>query len=182
MTAPATVPHRRGALTLVEALVSILVVSGMLVAALNSVGAAKRSELLLVERERALALARGLMAEILQQAYADPDNGPGSFGIGAGESTGTRSLFDDVDDYDGWTASPPQNKDGSVIPGCTGYEQRVAVAWVSPTQLTTPSVNNTGMKRIEVTIRRNGKPIITLTAFRSQTWASPAGFAAGVWP
>jgi hypothetical protein len=152
-----------------------MVVSLLLVAALQTVAAARSGEYKLAERNRALLLAQDLMAEILQQAYADPAYGPGSFGLGADEVTGNRSLFDDVDDYDGWQASPPQNKDGSVIPWATGYKQAVSVMWVVSGSLSTRSLAETGIKRIEVTVERAGRPVVVLDAYRTTCWIDPAG-------
>jgi hypothetical protein len=163
----------------VEVVVSTLVVSVLLVAALNTVGAARTGEYKLAERGRALLLAQALLSEILQQAYNDPVQGPTSWGIGADELTGNRSLFDDVDDYDGWQASPPQNKDGSVIPGADDYEQLVAVAWVDPANLGQTSTSPTGVKRIKVTIRRQGREIITLCAYRTLAWCDPVELQGG---
>ncbi len=169
-------------LTLVEAVVSIVVVSTMVVGALNCVGTARTNELRLIERERAVALAEGLMCEILRQAYADPTGGPQTFGIGSDENTGNRSLFEDVDDYDGWDASPPQYKDGTVIPGCNDYEQVVHVAWVDPGDLASVAGSNTGIKRIQVVIKHAGAVVITLTGYRSELWTNPATWAGVVWP
>ena len=169
------------AFTMVEVVVSTVIVSVLLVAALNTVAAARVTENKLAERTRALALAQALMAEIRQQAYADPASGPTSFGIEAGEITGNRSLFDDVDDYGGWVASPPQNQDGSVVANASDYEQRVNVNWVSSANLGQTAASNTGVKRIQVIINRQGRTVVTLTAYQTQSWATP-GQAQGVWP
>ncbi len=164
---------------MVELVISLAIISALLVASLNTVAAARTGEYKIAQRGRALLLAQGLMAEILRQAYADPAYGPGSFGIGADEVTGNRSLFDDVDDYHGWTASPPQYKNGSVIPATADYEERVTVAWVNPSNLEQTSGSETGIKRIEVTIRYQGQPVLTLVAFRTQAWRSPTELRAG---
>jgi prepilin-type N-terminal cleavage/methylation domain-containing protein len=167
--------------TMVEVVVSTAIVSIMLVAALNTVAAARTAEYKVAERTRALLLGQALLAEILQQPYADPGAGPTSFGLEAGEITGNRSLFDDVDDYNAWVACPPQNKDSTVIPNATDYEQRVVVAWVTPANLSQTAGANSGAKRIQVTINRQGRSIITLTAYRTQSWTSAVD-AQGVAP
>ena len=159
--------------TLIEAVVSLLIASGMLVAALNTVGAARATDHKVAERTRGLLLAQALMAEILQQEYTDPDYGLGSFGLGADEATGTRSLFEDVDDYHGWQASPPQRKDGTPIAWAQGYEEVVTVAWVNPADLSQTSGSETGVKRIEVTINRNNRMVASLVAYRTQVWVDP---------
>ena len=126
---------RRG-LTLVEMVISTLFVGVMLVAALNLVGASKHSQQKATQANRGNQLAQTLMAEILQQDYADPVDGPDSFGRSAAEdATGDRSLFDDVDDYDNWTAQPPQRKDGTVMSQLTDWKQVVIVQWTNPNSL-----------------------------------------------
>jgi type II secretory pathway pseudopilin PulG len=164
---------------LVEAVISILIVSIMIVAALQTVGAARTADARVAERGRGLLLAQGLMAEILQQAYADPQSGLGSFG--AEETATNRSLFDDVDDYNGWQASPPQNKAGTPIAWATGYEEQVSVAWVDPTAGFAQSASATGVKRIVVSINRGNRTVVTLTAYRTQAWQDP-GAARGALP
>lgn len=114
------------------------------------------------------------MAEILQQAYADPVFGIGSFGLAAAEAaTGDRSLFDDVDDYNGWQAGPPQYRDGTVIPGTDGYERLVSVAWVNPDDLLGVSGSETGVKRILVTVEHQGRMIVSQSAYRTKLWFDP---------
>jgi len=165
--------------TLVETAFSILIVSVMLAAVLNTVAAAGRGEALLAERARGLLLAQALLGEILAQSYADPAYGPGSFGIGADELTGNRSLFDDVDDYAGWTADPPQNKDGTPVSESKGYEQVVNVAWVDPNNLLTKVGTESGVKWIEVTINCQGRMVARLCAWRTQSWRDTAEVAGG---
>jgi len=165
---------RTRAFAMVEVVIATLVVGVTLVAALNTLGAARGGEYKLAERGRALLLARDLMAEIMQQPYSDPVTGIDSFGLVASESlTGDRSLFDDVDDYDSWNASPPQNKDGSIVTGYEDYWRKVSVDWVNPADLSA-SGTPTGVKQILVKVKRGGRLIITLSAFRTQDWIDPA--------
>jgi type II secretory pathway pseudopilin PulG len=171
--------RRSRSFTIVEAAVSIIIVSVMLTAVVKTVAAARAGEKLLAERSRGLVLARNLVAEILQRLYVDPAYGLGSFGIGADELTGNRSLFDDVDDYGGWLASPPQNKDGSAVPQSTGYEESVSVAWVTANNLLQTSGSETGIKKIVVTLKYDGRVVATLTAWRTQSWTDPAATAGG---
>ena len=63
-----------------------------------------------------------------------------------------RSAFDDVDDYDGWNAKPPQYRDGTVIPDRTDWRQKVSVTYVTPTNPTQTSATDQGAKLIHVTI------------------------------
>ena len=157
---------RRG-FSLVEVVICIGIVGIMLVAALNTVAVAKTMERKIGERTRGLLLAEQLMSEILITDYADKDGGADSFGLGSVENTGDRSEFDDVDDYDNWSASPPQNKDGTEITHLTGWTRSVDVAWVTSTNLNSAVSSNTGIKRITVTVKFGGAEVASLTAYRT---------------
>ncbi|MBN2447259.1 MAG: PKD domain-containing protein [Phycisphaerae bacterium] len=165
-------PIPRRGLTLAEAVISIAIVGTMLVAALSTVGAAKLTEQRVGSRSRATQLAQDLMSEISAQRYADADYGLGSFGLGGDEvGDGSRSLWEDVDDYDGWSASPPQAKDGTEWTDLAGWKRSVQVDWVDPSDPTQVRSYETGAKRIVVTVEQDGVEITSLTGLR--TCAAP---------
>ena len=167
----ALAPIRPG-FALVESVVSVLLVGLLLVAALKSVGASKRREADTVSRLLGQQLAGALMNEILLQAYREPETGGAPvFGSEPGESTGHRTLFDDVDDYVGWTSSPPKDRSGADIPGLTGWTHSVSVIWADPTTLGSTASINTGLKKITVTVTKNGKTLGSLVGYRSIGWA-----------
>ena len=118
-------PKYRSGMSLIEVVASTMIVGMMAVATLNALGAATKSSNSIGNRAIALGLADELMSEIMQQPYSDPD-GSNTFGHESGEATSPRSAFDDVDDYNGWNVSPPQYRDGTVIPNRTGWTQHVA--------------------------------------------------------
>jgi MSHA pilin protein MshD len=160
-------PQSRG-LSLMEVVASTMIVGMMSVAALNSLGAATRSSHSIGNRAVAMGLADELMSEILQQPYEEPTQTV-SFGRESGESATPRSGFDDVDDYNGWSQSPPQYRSGTTIPDRTNWTHRVQVSRVSPTNLTTTSVTDQGVKRITVTIEHDGEVVAEQIAFRTNT-------------
>ena len=86
-----------GAFTLVEVVISTLVVGVMLVAALNMLGGVFRNYAIAQERQQGYALATALMAEILQSCYEDRGGSP-VLGPEVGEGSGSRTSLDDVDD------------------------------------------------------------------------------------
>ena len=114
------------------------------------------------------------MAEILQQYYLEPDDTP-VFGRESGESGGDRTDWDDVDDYDGWSASPPQDKDGTVAGNRAGWARNVAVVWVDPTDPSQTVGSDQGAKWISVTVTRDGKLITSLAALRSRAAPGSSG-------
>ena len=158
------------ALSMIEVALSTVIIAVVLLSAMNMVGAAGMSMSSMANRATGTLLAEQLMAEILEQAYEDPSLGPGSFGIEAIEAvTGNRSLYDDVDDYDRWSASPPQNKDGSLIPDRSDWGRSVAVDYVDPTNLTKALGPSSGVKRVTVTVSFNSVLVTSMVAIRADT-------------
>ena len=154
------------AFSMVEVTISVIIVGGMTLAALNTVGAAKLGSQKITSRNSGTLLAQQLMAEILTQSYAEPVDA-GVFGRESLESASLRTDYDDVDDYDTWSASPPQYKDGTVIPDLKGWARKVSVAWVNAADLSLTSGSETNVKRITVTVTYNGAEVTSLTAVRT---------------
>jgi prepilin-type N-terminal cleavage/methylation domain-containing protein len=158
----------RNGFTLIEAVMSMLVVGIMMVAAMNTIGASRMTQSRVAERAVGPMLAEDLMSEILSQGYKEPDETT-VFGRESSESGGNRSDWDDVDDYDGWSKSPPQNKDGTVIPDLDGWKRSVTVQWVKSDSLTEVGVN-TGIKRIDVTVTHKDRVVSELSMVRTEAW------------
>lgn len=153
--------------TMVEAVVSIVIVGAMLTAALSAVGASRGGQLSAANRSRGLMLAEDLMSEALALDYA----GAAEVTLGrtaAEAATGNRSLFNDVDDYTNWSETPPRDRSGAVIDGFTGWTRGVAVAWVSTANPTLVQGSDTGLKRVTVTVSWNGKVMARLMGLRSR--------------
>src|SRR4051794_29834325 len=161
-------PKSKRGLTLIEVVASTMIVSLMAVAALNALAAATKSSNSIGNRAVAAGLADELMSEIVMQPYSDPDGSP-VLGRESGESASPRSAFDDVDDYDGWNASPPQYRDGTVIPDRTNWRQRVSVTYVVPTNPTQSTSSDQGAKLIRVRIDYQGVTLADQYAIRTDT-------------
>jgi len=157
-----------GGLSLIEVVASTMIVGMMAVAALNSLGAATRSSESIGNRAVALGLADELMAEIMQAPYEDPTQ-PVAFGRETGEAASPRSAFDDVDDYDGWNQSPPQYRDGTVMPDRAHWRHRVLVRRVTPSNPTQTSATDQGAKRIQVVIEFDNQVLAEQFAVRTNT-------------
>jgi type II secretory pathway pseudopilin PulG len=162
--------RRRGGFTIVEAAMATLIVGLVLSVALVAVGASRASRTRMADRVRGEQLALDLMAEILQTAYQDPVQATPAFGLEPGESATSRAAWNDVDDYNGWTESPPTTKAGNVIPDFTGWTRRVVVEWIDPTTLAPTSTANTGIKRITVAVQRGGVTMAKVAAYRTSGW------------
>lgn len=151
-------------ITNVEVALSAAIVGMLMVVALNAAGGATRSQLANGDSSRAVLIASGLMSEILELPFEDPNATP-VFGPESGETSTNRALFDDVDDYHNWS-SAPQKKDGTALANASGLTTNVQVALADPNNLgdgawspTSPNV-----KRITVNVLRNDKVIGTLSA------------------
>ena len=158
---------RHRGISLIETVISLLIVSGAFVAVLNTVASSRATYFTTSERSVGLNLAGDLMAEILAQDYAE--SGITLLGLDGTEALGPgRSQFDDLDDYDGWSASPPQASDGSTLDGVEQYTRRVAVDWVDPDSPGSLRGSEQGIKRVTVTVFRGDRPVAELVAYRAQ--------------
>ena len=153
---------------MVEAVFCVVLVGGLVVVSLDTLGASKMAQRNLGERAVGQLLASSLMSEILTLSYEDPNETP-DFGLELTENSLLRSAFDDVDDYVGWTASPPQNRDGTAVPGLTGWRQSVQIAVVDPADLSRKKITDSGVKRITVTITHNSVVVATLVGVKTGT-------------
>ena len=111
-------------------------------------------------------LAESLIAEIERKAYVDPTN-PSSLTRDAGESPTDKTTFDDADDYDGWSESPPQDPRGAAIPGLEAWSRTVSVGWSARGPLTPDVSGNTGLKVVTVSVYFRSKLISQLQSLRA---------------
>jgi Tfp pilus assembly protein PilV len=161
--------HREQArgFTLVEAVMSTLVVSLVLVAAMRVAAMSSVMQYKAAERVSGRNLADGLLNDIGILAYQEPSGTP-NFGIETGESATSKTNYDDVDDFNGWTESPPQERNGTVMSQFNNtWRRSVVVTWINPTNLSQTSNTETGIKQITVNVYHNGLLVATRSALRS---------------
>jgi MSHA pilin protein MshD len=167
-----TSPHPRGvgrprdAFTLIECLVSVLIVGVVLVAAVGTFGQIAKGRQNQIDRTAGVTLGEQLLAEILQCYFKEPGSASTTLGPDAGETA--RSMFDDVDDYDGQTASPPKLRDGTAMSEYVGWTRSVQVICVKPDQPNTPISTGDAqvLKRITVTVKSPTGSIIIVRGLR----------------
>jgi len=158
-------------ITLVETVLSLLILAGAFVAAMNTITAARGSQVILAERRFGQVLAEDLMDEILSK-------GQYKEGLTRGPETDevdglSRAGFDDLDDYHDWSASPPVDEDGNAIAGADRYTREAQVRYVelwNPNQVT---LTDEGMALIIVTVKHGDKQVAQLHTFRSDIWQPP---------
>lgn len=156
--------------SLVETAIASIIVGGVLVSSLNAIGAAAASGRRQSDRERAHLLAHDLLAEILLHPYADPETGAQpTMGPELGETTGTRALFDDIDDFHGWTSTPIELADGTAIVGFTSWSRTVTCRRLDPATMETV-LGDSEIIEVVVEVEHNGTTLAKATAIRTNTW------------
>lgn len=162
---------RRG-LSLIEVSISALIIGFVMLGALRCVGAVVRGRTVTSSDARGEQLAQQLMTEIINEDYIDPGSSP-TFGREGGESATSRSNYDDVDDYHGWSSSPPEDRYNNDLPNLTGWRREVSVVWVDPALPSVALTQDKGLKRVTVTVSRNGAVVATLVGLKSRRSAHP---------
>ena len=161
----------RQGLTLIETVISVVVVSLLLAGALNAAGASGMTQALTQDRRIGIELCQSLMTEIVSKPYYDPDTGLNGLGPGFGEAKGVdRTGFDDVDDFNGWIARPPKERDGTIIPGTTGLTRSVVVSKYSNAGNADLFTAAGEVKLVTVKVFRSNRLIVELTGVRSPHW------------
>jgi Tfp pilus assembly protein PilV len=150
--------------SLLEVAVATLLVAILLVAALQAAGQSLFSQIKTADRIRGQRLAQSLLAEVTQLAYSEP--GASNPPLGADASETGRATFDDVDDYHGYSESPPQNSAGAALTEYAGWTRSVAVERIDPVTLAI-TASESGAKRITISARRGAITIATAEGIRT---------------
>lgn len=164
--------YRKPGVTLIEVAVSTVLVGLVLVAALETLGGAMRTMRRASTELQAHTLAETLLMEVVALPYSDPDGNSTGIGLESdeGSAAGDRTAFDDLDDFQGWSESPPEQRLGSSIAGCTGWTRTVEVAYLKATPasgLLATSVNDQGLKKVTVLVIDPDGTKTSLYAIRS---------------
>ena len=115
-----------------------------------------------MESRAAYLLAQQLMAEITQCYFQQQVTNP-IFGPQPGQ---TRSTFNYVDAYNGYTASPPTAQDGTVLSDYLNWRQSAAVTFIDPSTFAAASAST--LKQITVTVTAPSGKTFTLISLRSK--------------
>lgn len=110
--------YKRG-FTFLEIMLALSILSVALVGFLEIFNTALNSSYRATQESIAINLARGLMAEIMGKNFEEPGSGtpPPALGLDAGEIITDRNTFDDVDDYNDYSESPPLTVGGDPMDG-----------------------------------------------------------------
>jgi hypothetical protein len=153
-------------MTLLECVAASLILTVIAVAAVRAAAGAAAAQATSARSVTAVLLAESLLSEIERTPYIDPAN-PDTLGRDAGESATDKTTFDDVDDYHGWTESPPQDSTGVAIPNMTGWSRTVSVIWSDLGPVLEGRNGDTGLKLITVNVYFNSELACSLQSLRA---------------
>ncbi|MEM8756327.1 MAG: hypothetical protein AAGF47_00915 [Planctomycetota bacterium] len=173
---------------MIEVVLATATVGVLSVAALSVAAGAARERSSAVSSLVAESLVHDMVEEIANKPVGEAPSAPalpigGLFGglLGtstSGTQTGTtadgltagRLAFSTVRGYDGWTATPPVENDGTPIAGAEGLTRAVRVTEVSITDPGGPEASGSGLLRVEVTVSRGARTIARGTILRSDVF------------
>lgn len=177
---------REHGVTLVELVVSIVVISIGLAGILLVMDRTTRSSGDAVVEHQAIAIAEAYLEEILAKPFCDPDNpasacvpGPGNTPGGpncqvcppGSPKEGSRDLYDNVCDYNGTDDTPPKKQDGNPpAAGLDAYRVRVAVSVAGVTLGAAGAPlrgDNCEAMNVRVRVTGPGGTDITLSGYRT---------------
>ncbi|MGD9789843.1 MAG: Tfp pilus assembly protein FimT/FimU [Phycisphaerales bacterium] len=161
--------RHRHAFSLVEAVISTLIVAGLLVASLSVVSQGAKVRLTNQMRLDGLRYAEILLAKVQSLPYADPNDTP-ILGIEVGDVTATPATYDDVDDFNGYQETPPTDAAWQAMPVASRWKMSVSVTYVDPDANYAVAATDTGVKKITVVASSGDKPYATLWTIRTQAW------------
>ncbi|MBL8876505.1 MAG: hypothetical protein JNM86_11980 [Phycisphaerae bacterium] len=158
-------PAARG-VTLIECAGASIILGLLITAGLRAAAGAGASQAMSTRALTGSLLAEGLAQEILSLAYVDPSGGT-TIGPDAGESAADKATFDDVDDFENWSESPPKAPGGVAIAGMTRWTRSVRVYRALASMPESNSASESGLKRIEITVSYSGKFVCRIAALRA---------------
>lgn len=135
---------------MVEVVLSTVVLSVLLTGALTTISSAKKGGRVMLDKAIGTELALNMMDEISVLNYEERE-GDDAIGPQPDEVGTSRSKYDDIDDYHGWSMSPPIDINDRELP-YTDYKRSVEVVWVDSDLNVVGS--NSEMKRVTVTVTR----------------------------
>ena len=137
--------------SMIEVVIATFLTGVVIVGALNVMGGAIKTRTASVAYVNGPMLANELLAEVSGKPYEDPEVPGGSIGLESGEAS-TRITFDDLDDYNGWAESPPQDIAGAAMTDYGGWTRVVAVVRARRDTGGTWPLNDTGLKKVKVSV------------------------------
>jgi Tfp pilus assembly protein PilV len=147
---------RRAGFTLIEAALVTTIISFGVLAMLQLLAVGTVSNNNGAEMSTAINLAKSVREMMVGMPIADPQT-PTHWGAEAGENL---ASYDDIDDFDGKTYSPPIDARRTSIAALSDWSQTIKVQTVDPNLLTTTVPNGTTASvRVTVDVSHNAKKV-----------------------
>ena len=151
--------------TLIEALISIVLLGMAIAALMVSNGALTNANGAGIEISTAEFLVEQIREMTASLPVRDPQTGAGFFG----NEEGSLSLYDDTDDFNGKTYSPPIDSSRAQLTAFSSYTQQITVENVSESNLSTHANNHsTDFYRVTVKVLLNGKELSRASWLRAR--------------
>ena len=147
---------RRSGFTLIEAALVTTIISFGVLAMLQLLAVGTVSNNDGAQMSTAINLAKGIREMMVGMSIADPAT-PTHWGSEAGENLAT---YNDIDDFDGKTYSPPIDARRTSIAALNDWSQSIRVQTVDPNLLTSTVPNGTtAAVRVTVDVTHNAKKV-----------------------
>ena len=153
--------------TLFEIIMTIMVGSVIIPPIILMIVTALKGPIIMSGIIKGNSLASDLMEEILSKSFDENSNNTGPIADGlktlpanhGPEASETRASFDDVDDYNGYSESPPTTQQGVVITDFSDFTRSAQIIYVqggSSEDYNTELGSVSNFKKIIVTVQSKG--------------------------
>ena len=153
--------------TMIEAVLSMMVVSVAAVATLQILPIVVSEQRRTDEQLQAMLLVTEIISELNSAAFAEPGSRADPMGPEEGETT--RAHFDDVDDYEGLDESPPATRLGDDRTDLSGWRRGVDVRYADPVTLTA-TASESSVKLVRIRVWHDGRAVLSRTVVVSRSW------------
>ena len=157
----------RPGLSMIELMIAMIFISITILALIASSGAFTQANAFGIEMSTAEFLIEEIRELTTGLAVTDPQDGTVTFGAEMGENS--ISQYDDIDDFDGVSFSPPVDINGSALGNFSGYTQQITVENVDIGDLNNVVADHsTQFYKVTVTIVLNGQTLSTSSWIRTR--------------
>ena len=163
-------PRARRAMSLIEVTVAVAIIAVLLSGVLAVTGSTLAARQQRTDRAAAMQLAIEMMQEVNACTY-----GSTSGSITGISSTSGRATFTTIDNYHGLKEKSPTDRSGKAIDIGSGWTRSVTIERVDPLDPQTVVTTDAGLKRITVTVARNGRELALLRGLHALAWDNAGG-------
>jgi MSHA pilin protein MshD len=156
-------PKRRRGISLAECLIALTILPLAVTAIAYAIVSGQQESVEALRQERAAVLAEALMEEILADAYADPQ-GAVTLGPDAGETA--RNLYDNMDDYHGFSETAGAVKNAAAVLYPSAYQSLSRSVSCEAASQTLLGITKSGLS-ITVSVADAKGTVLSLTRFVS---------------